>query len=52
MMVRSSAYVSTCVCGSVGMGMSCKYRLKSEGDRTEPCGTPFVKCRVVEDLPL
>ena len=38
--------------GWVGMGMSCKYRLKSVGDRTEPCGTPFVKCFVVDDLPL
>ena len=27
-------------------------RLKRVGESTEPCGTPFVKCRVVDDLSL
>ena len=27
-------------------------RLKSVGESTEPCGTPFVKCLVGDGLPL
>lgn len=38
--------------GCVGGGRSCMKRLKREGDRTEPCGTPFGKWRVVDSLPL
>ena len=41
--VISSAYVMTCVLGCVGTGMSCVNRLKSVGERTEPCGTPILK---------
>lgn len=32
--------------------MSCINRLKSVGERTEPCGTPLGKLRVCEGLPL
>ena len=38
--------------GCVGVGMSCVNRLNSVGERTEPWGTPFLKCRVVDGLPL
>ena len=48
----SSAYERIWVSGCVGTGMSCMYRLKSEGDRTDPCGTPFVKCWAMDSLPL
>ena len=50
-MVMSSAYVIVCVLGCAGVGMSCVNRLKSVGERTEPCGTPFLNCRVVDGLP-
>ena len=40
--VRSSAYDIKCVFVSVGRGMSCMKKLKSVGENTEPCGTPFV----------
>ena len=50
--VMSSAYERMWVSGCEGVGMSCMYKLKSVGERTEPWGTPFVKCRVVEGLPL
>ena len=46
----SSAYEAMLVC-CCGVGMSCMYRLKSVGERTEPCGTPFGKLRVCDDLP-
>ena len=49
--VMSSAYVITCVLGWVGVGISWVKRLKSVGERTEPCGTPFLKCCVCDDLP-
>ena len=32
--------------------MSCMKRLKSVGERTEPCGTPLVYCFMLDDLPL
>ena len=35
-----------------GVGMSCKYRLNSVGERTEHCGTPFGMFRVADDIPL
>ena len=38
--------------GCVGVGMSWVKRLNSVGERTEPWGTPFLKCRVVDGLPL
>ena len=37
---------------SGGGGISCKYRLKSVGLNTEPCGTPFEKHFVMDDSPL
>ena len=37
---------------SGGVGMSCMYRLKSVGLRTEPCGTPFGKFLVMDGTPL
>ena len=50
-MVMSSAYeamlVWVCCCG---VGMSCMYKLNRVGERTEPCGTPFGKLRVRDDL--
>lgn len=52
LIVRSSAYDIRCVFGSVGRGMSCMKRLKSVGESTEPCGTPFVKRFVGDGLPL
>ena len=52
MTVRSSAYDMRYVFVSEGIGMSCMKRLKSVGESTEPCGTPFVKCLVVEGFPL
>ena len=52
MIVMSSAYVITCVLGCVGVGMSCVNRLNNVGDRTEPCGTPFWKCSVLESVLL
>lgn len=40
-----------CICGMWGLGRSCMYRLKREGDKTEPWGTPFVKFLVCDDWP-
>ena len=40
-----------CILGVCGAGMSCMYRLKSEGDRTEPWGTPFGKFLMLDDRP-
>lgn len=34
--VRSSAYEAMCELGSMVWGMSCMYRLKSVGERTDP----------------
>ena len=50
-MVTSSAYeaILVFVCGA-GDGMSCMYRLKRVGERTEPCGTPLGKLRVMDCL--
>ena len=36
----------------VGVGISCRNKLKSVGERTEPCGTPSLKSRVLDDLSL
>ena len=49
--MTSSAYDDICMFGG-GDGMSCMYRLKSVGERTEPCGTPFGILRVRDGLPL
>ena len=38
--------------GFVGGGMLCMKRLKCVGERTEPWGTPFVLCCILEDSPL
>ena len=35
-----------------GGGMSCMYKLKSVGLRTEPCGTPFGNLLVMDGTPL
>ena len=40
-----------CIWGVWGGGISCMYRLKSEGDRTEPCGTPLEKFLMFDDRP-
>ena len=47
----SSAYDMECLVGW-GVGMSCMYKLNSECERTEHCGTPFVQCSVLKGLPL
>ena len=47
-MVMSSAYPVRLMCGLVGVGMSAMYRLKREGERTTPCGTPVLKMCVFE----
>ena len=52
MIVTSSAYVRVLTEGFVGVGRSWRYKLKRVGESTEPCGTPSVKCLVLEDLPL
>ena len=43
-MVMSSAYVVSFT-GACGVGVSDVYMLKSVGDRTPPCGTPFLNWR-------
>ena len=48
---RSSAYEEMYMLFG-GVGMSCMYKLKSVGLKTEPCGTPFGKFSVVDDTPL
>ena len=45
-MVMSSAYVVSFI-GTCGVGVSDVYMLKSVGDRTPPCGTPFLNWRCV-----
>ena len=47
-MVMSSAYPVRLMCGLVGVGMSAMYRLKREGERTPPCGTPVLKMCIFE----
>ena len=42
-MVILSAYPFRLMSGFVGVGMSAMYRLKREGERTPPCGTPVLK---------
>ena len=51
MIVRSSAYDEMYMPFGGG-GMSCMYRLKSVGLRTEPCGTPLGKFLILDDSPL
>ena len=46
MEVMSSAYVVSFT-GACGVGVSDVYMLKSVGDRTPPCGTPFLNWRCV-----
>ena len=38
--------------GFVGAGMSVMYMLKSDGERTPPCGTPECMMRLCEEVPL
>ena len=45
-MVMSSAYVVR-VTGACCVGVSDVYMLNSVGDRTPPCGTPFLNWRCV-----
>ena len=48
-MVMSSAYVVSFT-GACDVGGSDVYMLKSVGDRTPPCGTPFLNWRCVDVL--
>ena len=48
-MVMSSAYVVSFT-GACGVGVSDVYILKSVGNSTPPCGTPFLKWRCVDVL--
>ena len=48
-MGMSSAYVVSFT-GACGVGVSDVYMLKSLGDRTPPCGTPFLNWRCVDVL--
>ena len=45
----SSAYVVSFI-GACSVGVSDVYMLKSVGDRTPPCGTPFLNWRCVDGL--
>ena len=47
-MVMSLAYPVRLMSGLVGVGMSAMYRLKREGERTPPCGTPVLKMCIFE----
>ena len=47
-MVMSSAYVVTFT-GACGIGVSDVYMMKSVGDSTPPCGTPFLNWRFVSE---
>ena len=47
-MVMSSAYVVGFT-GACGVGVSDVYMLKSVGDSTPPCGTPFLNWRFVSE---
>ena len=40
-----------CIWGVWGVGISCMYRLKRVGDKTDPCGTPFEKFLMFDDWP-
>ena len=51
MIDRSSAHEEMYIL-SGGSGMSCMYKLKSVGLRTEPCGTPLGKFLILDDSPL
>ena len=44
----SSAYPVMLMSGFVGVGMSERYRLNREGDRTPPWGTPVLKIWIFE----
>ena len=46
--VISSAYPVILMSGFVGVGMSERYRLNREGDKTPPWGTPVLKIWVLE----
>ena len=48
-MVMSAALVVSFI-GACGVGVSDVYMLKSVGDRTAPCGTPFLNWRCVDVL--
>ena len=48
-MVMSSALVVSFT-GACGVGVSDVYMLKRVGDRTPPCGTPFLNWRSVDVL--
>ena len=45
-LVMSSAYIVSFT-GACGVGVSDVYMLKSVDDRTTPCGTPVLNCRLV-----
>ena len=48
-MVMSTAYVMSFT-GVCGVGVSVVYMLRSVGDSTPPCGTPFLNWRCVDGL--
>ena len=51
-MVMSSAYVVMFVCSVCGNGRSAVNKLKSDGDRMAPWGTPFFMFTVLDFCPL
>ena len=51
-MVKSSAYVVMIVLSVVGWGISAVKRLKRQGERIAPWGTPFLKCTSLDVLPF
>ena len=50
--MMSSAYPVRLMRGWLGVGISARYRLKREGERTPPCGTPVLNIFVFELLLL
>jgi hypothetical protein len=45
--VVSSAYMNVLPC--VRRGMSFMYKMKSNGPRTEPCGTPYLTVKLLDN---
>lgn len=51
-MVKSSAYVVMIVLSVVGWGISAVKRLKRQGERIAPWGTPFLMCTSLDIWPF